>query len=537
MIHKYKMHGKYIVLDVNSGAVHELDKLAYDLLDHFGEEEKKIIDNFSGKYGREETAETLSELKELKDNGLLFSEDTYEDYLTELSAAKAEKPVVKALCLHIAHDCNLRCRYCFASTGDFGTKRALMSAETGKKAIDFVIEKSGSRRNIEIDFFGGEPLLNFAVVEQIVDYALKRGGETGKNFRFTITTNATLLKEEYKEFINKYMGNVVLSIDGRPEVNDGMRVRADGRGTYDEILPKIKDMADSRNQENYYVRGTYTRKNTDFSEDVLHLADLGFRQISVEPVVAAKGTGFDLRREDLPKLFEEYEKLALEYVNRHKSGKGFNFFHFMLDLDHGPCPVKRMKGCGSGDEYLAVTPEGDLYPCHQFVGMEGLRFAGRETETFHEYLRRHTEVSDVLFTGGAQMENDFFNWLEQHPDLARYAGQVVPANSGRAKWVNNFDLRISQQLPSFFEGHKAEFNFDIMNVGNLLNKKWGLIEDYGFYQTMRVANYAGIDPATGKYVYTFSGSTDEPGIQENNNDKGNTGVSRWSVMATFKYSF
>lgn len=398
MIHKYKMHGKYIVLDVNSGAVHELDKLAYELLDHFGEEEGKIIDNFSGKYGREKTAETLSELKELKDKGLLFSEDRYEDYLTELSAATAEKPVIKALCLHIAHDCNLRCRYCFASTGDFGTRRALMSAETGKKAIDFVIEKSGSRRNIEIDFFGGEPLLNFAVVEQIVDYALKRGGETGKNFRFTITTNATLLKEEYKEFINKYMGNVVLSIDGRPEVNDGMRVRADGRGTYDEILPKIKDMADSRNQENYYVRGTYTRKNTDFSEDVLHLADLGFRQISVEPVVAAKGTGFDLRREDLPKLFEEYEKLALEYVNRHKSGKGFNFFHFMLDLDHGPCPVKRMKGCGSGDEYLAVTPEGDLYPCHQFVGIKEFKMGNVNKSTDIDMKIRGMFAGQTIYT-------------------------------------------------------------------------------------------------------------------------------------------
>jgi len=369
MIHKYKMHGTNIVLDVNSGAVHEMDELAYEMVDYMDEEEANIIERFSGKYGREEILETLTELRELKEKGLLFSEDTLEEYMEEYSSAKARNQVVKALCLHIAHDCNLRCRYCFASTGDFGTRRTLMSPETGKKAIDFIIEKSGARRNLEIDFFGGEPLLNFDTIKQIVFYANKRGEETGKNFRFTLTTNAVLLNEEHKEFINKYIGNIVLSIDGRPEVNDRMRFRIDGRGTYDDILPKIKDMADSRNQDRYYVRGTFTRENLDFSKDVLHLADLGFRQISVEPVVAAKDTGFDLRREDLPELFEEYEKLVLEYVNRYKNKNGFNFFHFMIDLDHGPCAVKRLKGCGSGDEYLAVTPEGDLYPCHQFVGM------------------------------------------------------------------------------------------------------------------------------------------------------------------------
>ena len=245
-----------------------------------------------------------------------------------------------------------------------------MSVETGKRAIDFLIEQSGSRRNLEVDFFGGEPLLNFETVREIVFYALERSGETGKNFRFTLTTNAVLLKEEHKEFINKYIGNIVLSIDGRPEVNDSMRFRVDGRGTYGDILPKIKDMAESRGQDGYYVRGTFTRENLDFSQDVLHLADLGFKQISVEPVVAAKDTGFDIRQEDLQQLYDEYERLALEYVNRYKAAQGFNFFHFMLDLEQGPCVVKRLKGCGSGHEYLAVTPEGDLYPCHQFVGME-----------------------------------------------------------------------------------------------------------------------------------------------------------------------
>lgn len=370
MIHKFRMHDKNIVLDVSSGAVHVLDDLAYELLEYFSKDEKLILARFSENYSSEEVLEAYEELKELKENGQLFSEDVFEEYLTVHTANNARQPVVKALCLHIAHDCNLRCKYCFASTGDFGTSRALMSTETGKKAIDFLIEKSGSRRNLEVDFFGGEPLLNFDTIKQIVDYALEKGRESDKNFRFTLTTNAVLLNEEHKQFINKYIGNIVLSIDGRPEVNDRMRFRADGRGTYSDILPKIKDMADSRGQDGYYVRGTFTRENLDFSQDVLHLADLGFKQISVEPVVAAKDTGFDLRQEDLPELFREYESLVLEYVNRYKASQGFNFFHFMLDLDHGPCVVKRLKGCGSGHEYLAVTPEGDLYPCHQFVGMD-----------------------------------------------------------------------------------------------------------------------------------------------------------------------
>ncbi len=378
MIHKFKMHEKNIVLDVNSGAVHLLDNLAYELLEQFPKglpDEPDTTANTSMKelidrYGEGEVRDTFRELKELQKMGHLFSEDPYEDYFTNQSKAPQGQPVVKALCLHIAHDCNLRCRYCFASTGDFGTQRSLMSAETGKKAIDFLIEKSAARRNLEVDFFGGEPLLNFEVVKEIVHYALERQRETGKNFRFTITTNAVLLNEENAKFINEHMGNVVLSIDGRPQVNDSMRRRVDGRGTYSDILPKIKKMADSRGQDNYYVRGTFTRENLDFSKDVIHLANLGFKQISIEPVVAAKDSGFDIRQEDLPILFKEYENLVLEYVNRYKVSKGFNFFHFMMDLDQGPCVIKRMKGCGSGNEYLAVTPEGDLYPCHQFVGME-----------------------------------------------------------------------------------------------------------------------------------------------------------------------
>jgi uncharacterized protein len=381
MIHKYRMHGTNIVLDVNSGAVHIVDDAAYEILDIFDKPDEEIIRSLAGKYGSSEVSDVLAELRELKDAGQLFSEDIYEEQLSIHKAFNESKPVVKALCLHIAHDCNLRCRYCFASTGDFGVKRTLMPASVGKRAIDFLIERSGARRNLEVDFFGGEPLMNFDVVKEIVMYALERQKSTGKNFRFTITTNAVLLNEEHKKFINEYMGNVVLSLDGRREVNDRMRPRADGRGTYDSIVPKIMDMAESRGQDNYYVRGTFTRENMDFSKDVLHLADIGFKQISVEPVVAAKDTGFDLRREDLPALYREYEELALEYVRRYKESRGFNFFHFMIDLEQGPCVIKRMKGCGSGHEYLAVTPEGDLYPCHQFVGMEQFKM-GNVNDSF-----------------------------------------------------------------------------------------------------------------------------------------------------------
>jgi len=381
MIHKYRMHGTNIVLDVNSGAVHIVDDVAFEILDIYDQTDEQIIDVLSKKYDRDEISTALAELRELEAAGQLFSEDIYEEQLSLHEAINEAQPVVKALCLHIAHDCNLRCRYCFASTGDFGVKRTLMPASVGKKAIDFLIEKSGARRNLEVDFFGGEPLLNFDVVKETVMYALERQKETGKNFRFTLTTNAMLLNEDHKKFINEYMGNLVLSLDGRREVNDRMRIRADGRGSYDTILPRAKDMAESRGQDNYYVRGTFTRENLDFSKDVLHLADLGFKQISVEPVVAAKDSGFDLRREDLPVLFKEYEDLALEYVKRHKESRGFNFFHFMIDLQEGPCIVKRMKGCGSGHEYLAVTPEGDLYPCHQFVGMEQFKM-GNVNDSF-----------------------------------------------------------------------------------------------------------------------------------------------------------
>jgi len=359
-----------MVLDVNSGAVHIFDDISFEVLDYYEHLcSEEITDKLSDKYSREQIAEAVSEINELVRMGQLFTEDVYEDYIPLWD----KKPVIKALCLHISHDCNLRCKYCFAATGNFGGERTMMQAETGKKAIEFLISQSANRRNLEIDFFGGEPLMNFDTVKEIIEYALERESEANKKFKFTLTTNALLLNEENKKYINEHIQNIVLSIDGREETNDRMRFRVDGSGTYNAIIPKIKDIAESRNQDRYYVRGTFTRENLDFSKDVLHLADEGFRQVSVEPVVAAKDTGYDIREEDLPVLFSEYESLALEYVNRLKSGNGFNFFHFMIDLSQGPCAAKRLGGCGSGHEYVAVTPLGDIYPCHQFVGMEEFR--------------------------------------------------------------------------------------------------------------------------------------------------------------------
>ncbi|QNU65430.1 thioether cross-link-forming SCIFF peptide maturase [Ruminiclostridium herbifermentans] len=392
MIHKYIMHGTNIVMDINSGAVHVFDAAAYDVVDLYKTKTKEqVIEALSQKYDGQAVSDAYDEIAQLEADGLLFSEDVYLDAINNWE----RKPVVKALCLHICHDCNLRCKYCFASTGSFGGHRTMMDVETGKKAIDFLIEKSAGRRNLEVDFFGGEPLMNFEVVKQIVEYARIREKETNKNFRFTITTNAVLLNEDNKEFINKNMHNVVLSIDGRKEVNDNMRPRVDGSGTYESILPKLKDMAESRNQDNYYVRGTFTRENLDFSKDVLHLADLGFKQISVEPVVAAKDSGLDIREEDLDKLFTEYESLAMEYINRDKNKEGFNFFHFMIDLSQGPCILKRLGGCGSGHEYLAVTPEGDLYPCHQFVGDEKFKMGNVHCGEFNSDFQMNFQKSNV----------------------------------------------------------------------------------------------------------------------------------------------
>lgn len=393
MIHKYRLNGFNIVLDVNSGAVHIVDDAVYDILDFYKElSEDEIKSKLGDKYSERELAEGLEEIKELEKNNMLYSEDIFAEVIPKV---ENRNPVVKALCLHIAHDCNLKCRYCFAEEGEYHGKRELMSLEVGKKAIDFLIKSSGSRKNLEVDFFGGEPLMNFDVVKGIVEYARSIEKEAGKNFRFTITTNGILLNDEIMEYVNENMHNVVLSIDGRKEVNDRMRPRAGGQGTYDTIMPKFQKLAESRNQTDYYVRGTFTRYNLDFSKDVLHLADMGFKQISVEPVVAADSEPYSIREEDLPVIFKEYENLANEILERRKNGQWFNFFHFMIDLTGGPCVVKRMVGCGSGTEYLSVTPTGDLYPCHQFVGMEQFKMGHVDTGIEKPEIRKDFEGCNV----------------------------------------------------------------------------------------------------------------------------------------------
>ena len=368
MVHQYKNNGYDIVLDVNSGAIHVVDDVTYDVIALYeGHTREEIVNSLRERYPETEVEEALDEVQMLVDNEELFTKDTYENYIMDF---KKRSTVVKALCLHIAHDCNLACQYCFAEEGEYHGRRALMSFEVGKKALDFLIANSGNRRNLEVDFFGGEPLMNWQVVKDLVAYGREQEKLHDKKFRFTLTTNGVLLNDEVMEFCNREMGNVVLSIDGRKEVHDKMRPFRKGAGSYDLIVPKFQQFAESRHQDKYYVRGTFTHYNLDFSEDVLHLADLGFKQISVEPVVAEPKEPYAIREEDLPKLFEEYDKLAVEMIRRHKSGEDFNFFHFMIDLEGGPCVAKRLSGCGSGTEYLAVTPWGDFYPCHQFVGNE-----------------------------------------------------------------------------------------------------------------------------------------------------------------------
>ena len=380
MIHQYRNNGYNIVLDVNSGAVHVVDELCYDVIAHLaaGEEPDEaaldrpetlegLLAALKDRYKEEEIREALEDVKELTREGRLFTRDVFEPMIDQV---KQRKTVVKALCLHIAHDCNLACKYCFAEEGEYHGRRALMSYEVGKKALDFLIASSGNRRNLEVDFFGGEPPMNWQVVKDLVAYGREQEKIHNKHFRFTVTTNGVLLNDEIQDFINKEMDNVVLSLDGRKEINDNMRPFRNGKGSYDLIVPKFQKLADSRNQERYYVRGTFTRNNLDFSNDVLHFADLGFKQMSIEPVVGDESDPYAIREEDIPKICEEYDRLAKIMIEREKEGKGFNFFHFMIDLEGGPCVSKRLSGCGSGTEYLAVTPWGDLYPCHQFVGQE-----------------------------------------------------------------------------------------------------------------------------------------------------------------------
>ena len=371
MIHRYQKKGLNFVLDVNSGAVHLLDDISYavsGLLDeNMGDTCPQSIIDALPDYTADEIREAYDELYELKKAGQLFAQDDYID----VSRYIPVNAPVKALCLHVAHDCNLRCKYCFASTGDFGQGRKIMPPEIAKKAIDFVIARSGVRHNIEVDFFGGEPLMAWDTVTQTVDYARSLEEKYNKKFRFTITTNGLLLDEDKRKYINENMDNCVLSLDGRREVNDEFRKTVAGTGSYDTIVPKFKALVDERDPNlDYYARGTFTSHNLDFAEDVLSIADAGFDRLSVEPVTADPGCGYDLTEDDLPKIEAEYDRLTDIMLERKKEGKPFTFFHFMVDLDQGPCVVKRLRGCGAGYEYVAVTPDGDIYPCHQFVGKD-----------------------------------------------------------------------------------------------------------------------------------------------------------------------
>ena len=406
MIHQYKNNGYNIIMDVESGSIHVVDDIVYDMVaaldEHSGtapvrtvideetikaapyEELKEFFAEKLPGYEEEEISEAYEEIAWLIEDECLFTDDSYEDYIAQMAGRET---VVKALCLHIAHDCNLACKYCFAGEGEYHGERSLMSLEVGKKALDFLVRASKGRTNLEVDFFGGEPLMNFEVVKKIVEYGRSLEKEHNKKFRFTLTTNGMLLNDEVLEFANKEMGNLVLSIDGRKSIHDAMRPRRGGQGSYDEIVPKFIKAAESRNQMNYYVRGTYTHHNTDFAEDVKHLADLGFKQISVEPVVAPPDKDYAITDEDVVKLLEQYDILAKYMLEKKKEGKGFNFFHFMIDLSGGPCVAKRLSGCGSGTEYLAVTPGGDLYPCHQFVGIDEFLMGNVDTGVTNTAIR------------------------------------------------------------------------------------------------------------------------------------------------------
>lgn len=383
LIHKYIFRDKPVVIDVNSGAVHMVDPVIYDALDFYRD---KICDKTAmeaalvPKYGAEALAEACSDIEELIAADMLFSDD---EVSTEIFETK--QPVVKAMCLHVAHDCNMNCAYCFGDKGAFEGVRCLLTPEMGKKALDFLMQNSGNRRNLEVDFFGGEPLMNFDVVKELVAYGRENEGKYGKNIRFTITTNGILLDDEKIKYINEVMDNVILSIDGRPEVNDRMRKTVSGRGTYDIISKNYKNFI-SKREGLYYVRGTFTRYNLDFAEDVKHLLDQGFQNVSVEPVVTSPEYDYALRDEDIERILIEYDRLSDMYLERALKGEPFDFFHFNVDLNQGPCVIKRISGCGAGTEYVAVSPEGDIYPCHQFVGDPSFKLGNLEDEKFENKM-------------------------------------------------------------------------------------------------------------------------------------------------------
>ncbi len=369
MIHQYKMNGYNIVMDGNSGAVHAVDPVAYDIISMYENKKKnEIISIILARYEgvtKEDVIETIEEVEELVREQLLFSVDPFEEVAMEF---KSKQSVLKALCLHVAHACNMDCKYCFAGKGEYSGKSGLMTLEVAKKSLDFLVENSGTRHNLEVDLFGGEPLLNWEVCKAVVAYGRKLEKTNDKKFNFTLTTNGVLLDDDVIDFSTKEMGNVVLSLDGRKQTHDFMRQTKAHDGTYDLIIENFKKLANARNQQEYYMRGTYTAHNKDFAEDILHMADLGFKETAMEPVVGPPDADYALKDEDVEGLCEQYEKLALEMLRREEKGEGFNFYHYTVDLTGGPCIVKRVSGCGVGTEYLAVTPTGDLYPCHQFVG-------------------------------------------------------------------------------------------------------------------------------------------------------------------------
>ena len=375
MVHQYKLNGYNIVLDTCSGSIHVVDEVAYDIIEMFSDKSTdEIVSEMLTKYANrsdvteEELRLCIEDVNSLIDAGKLYSEDTFADAAGVFKERSGN--IIKALCLHVSHTCNLNCSYCFASQGKYHGDQALMSLEVGKRALDFLIENSGSRRNLEVDFFGGEPLMNWDVVKELVAYAREQEKVHNKNFRFTLTTNGVLIDDDVIDFANREMSNVVLSMDGRKEIHDLTRVDFAGNGSYDKVVPKFKEIVEARGGKNYYMRGTFTHANPDFTNDVFHMADLGFRELSMEPVVCSPDDPSALTPEDIEIVKKQYEILAKEMIKRRKEGNPFTFYHYMIDLTNGPCIYKRISGCGSGTEYMAVTPWGDLYPCHQFVGEE-----------------------------------------------------------------------------------------------------------------------------------------------------------------------
>ncbi|MGL4874118.1 MAG: thioether cross-link-forming SCIFF peptide maturase [Clostridium sp.] len=427
LIHKFKQGGEFFVLDVNTGAVHVVDELVYDIIEVKGLEKKEVVlERLSKKYDANEISEAYDEVKELVTSGILYSMDMYEDIA---HSSMDDRDYLKAVCLNIIHSCNLRCKYCFADEGEYNGHKGVMDLETAKVALDYIVKRSGPRRNVEIDLFGGEPTMIWDTVTSIIEYARSKEAEWNKNIRFTMTTNATLLDEEKMDFIDKEMGNIILSLDGRPEVNDKVRITFDGKGSHHMILPNIKKMVEKRDKSKHHcVRGTFTAENLDFYEDAMYMADQGFKEISIEPVVLEKGHPLALKEEHLGRIFENYDKLFDEMARRKREGDEFNFYHFNIDLQGGPCVYKRISGCGAGFEYVAITPQGEVYPCHQFVGREEFKIGsifddsydkemGKEFKMAHIYNKPKCKECWARFycSGGCQANNVAFNGDIKNP--------------------------------------------------------------------------------------------------------------------------